>query len=422
MKMSIVRILVVLLFVVVLSACNLPFSQSTANSPDLIITAAVQTVEAELTQSSLDLQTTQPAVVVTASPQPAQSTASSFPPTATATVTPQATSTVSSLTAVTTPCNRAEFVKDLSYPDGSEVSVGTSFTKSWRLKNTGTCTWDSSYSLVFSGQTAMAGPKSQSLTKGTIAPSGTVDVSVSLEAPDVPGSYEGDWKLRDGSNNLFGISPNGQGYFWVKINAIKGKRVSMAAGRTSVSVDGHVEKKGQTTFLVGARAGQFMMAMINTVNKPLYLEVQSPGGTILVSASDQKDFWQGTLSEDGDYLVSIHTTGDATDFNMSITIPVRITFQSGAYSASADGVVGPQEITTYLLLAMKNQTMQVDISSPQDDIFLSIYSLKDGQPYVRSQLGLTTYSFKLPATQDYVIQAVSTGNKTENYTIDFKVK
>jgi hypothetical protein len=412
--------MVILLFVVVLSACNLPFSKPATNSPDLIITAAVQTVEAELTQSSLDLQSTQPAYVVTASPQPAQSTTSPVPPTAT--VTPQATSAVSSSTAVTTPCNRAEFVKDLSYPDSSEVPVGTSFIKTWRLKNTGTCTWDSSYSLVFTGQTAMGGPKSQSLTNGTIAPGDTVDVAVTLEAPGAPGSYEGDWKLRDGSNNLFGISPNGQGYFWVKINAVQGKRVSMAAGRTSVSVDGHVEKKGQTTFLVGASAGQFMMAMINTVNKPLYLEVRSPGGTILVSASDQKDSWQGTLREDGDYLVSIHTTGDATDFNMSITIPVRITFQSGAYGASADGVVGPQEVTTYLLLAMKNQTMKVNIDSHKGDIFLSIYGLQDGQPYVRSALGLTTYSFKLPATQDYVIQAVSTGSTTENYTIDFKVK
>jgi hypothetical protein len=422
MKISIILITGVLLFAVVLSACNLPLSKPApaANSPDLIITAAVQTVEAELTQSSQDLQSTQAVSVVTATPQPAQSTASPVPPTET--VTPQVTSTTSGSTTVTTPCNRAELVKDLSYPDSSDVPVGTSFIKTWRLKNTGACTWDSSYSLVFAGQNAMGGSKSKSLTKGTVDPGDTVDVSVSLEAPDTPGFYEGDWNLRDGSNNLFGINPNGHGYFWVKINAVGGKRLSMATGGTSVSVDGHVEKKGQTLFLAGARAGQFMMATINTEDKPIYLEVRSPGGTILLSASDKQDFWQGTLPEDGDYLVSIHTSGDATDFNMSITIPVRITFQPGAYGASVNGVVGPQEVVTYLLRAMKYQTMKVNIDSPRGDIFLSIYGLQDGQPYVRSALGSTTYSFKLPATQDYVVQAVSTRSSTEHYTIDFYIK
>ncbi len=403
-----------------MSACNLPSSKPTTSGPDLIMTAAVQTVEAQLTQSSPGSQPTQPGFVVTATPQPVQPTDTPVPATATTSVQP--TSAVPTATTSATACNQAQFVKDLSYPDGSEVPAGTSFIKTWRLKNTGSCTWDSSYSLVFADKNAMSGPASKQLTTGEVSPGDTVDVTVTLKAPSTPGSYEGDWMLSDGSDKLFGIGASANSFFWVKINSVQGTRLSMITGRTAVSVDGHVGKKGRMTYLVGASAGQTMMVTIDTGNKPLYLEIQAPDGTILLSASDQSDTWQGSLPQDGDYLVSVVTTGDATDFTLNITIPVRITFQSGAVSASTTGVVGPDEVISYLLKAAKGQSMTVTITSPNDDIYLNIYGLQDGKTYVRLAKDLTTASFDLPSNQDYVVQAVSTGDKTENYTINFKVK
>ena len=414
-----------LVFTIILSACNLPASKPAPSSQDLILTAAVQTVEAQLTQSSPVTQGTQPVLVFTETPQPVQASETPLPPTATATTEPatEVPTAIPTALPAAAPCNRAQFVKDLSYPDGSDVSSGTSFTKSWRLKNTGTCAWDSSYSLVFSGKNAMGGPSSQQLTSSKVHPGDTLDVSVVLKAPGTAGAYEGDWKLSDGSDDVFGIGTGGKDYFWVKINSVaQGTRASMASGSTSVSVDGHVGKKGRSTFLVGARAGQTMMVSIDTGNKPLYLEIEAPDGTILLSASDQEDYWQGTLPKDGDNLVSVVTTGSATDFSISITIPVRITFQSGAVSATVNTKVRSSDVITYLLRALKGQTMTVTITSPDDDIFLNIYGLKDGKTYVRSSDELTTDSFTLPSTQDYVIQAVSTASTSENFTIKFKVK
>jgi hypothetical protein len=418
--------------VLLLSACNLPSGKPTASGPDFIMTAAVQTVEAQLTQPSSGSQPTQPSFGATATSQPSQPIETPIPATAitsvqptsagpTATAPVQPTSTVPKVTTSAVRCNRAQFVKDLSYPDGSDVPAGTSFTKTWRLKNTGSCVWDSDYSLVFADKNAMAGPASKQLTNGEVDPGDTVDVSVSLKAPNTPGSYEGDWMLSDGSDNLFGIGAGGNSYFWVKINSVQGTRVSMKTGRTAVSVDGHVGKKGRNTYLVGARAGQIMMVTIDSA-KSLYLEIQAPDGTILLSASDQDDSWQGSLPQDGNYLVSVITTGDAADFTMNITIPVRINFPSGSFSSSTTGVVGSDEVTSYLLKAMKGQVMTVTITSPDDDIFINIYGLKDGKTYIRQSKELTTASFTLPSNQDYVVQAVSTGNVTENFTIKFKIK
>jgi len=52
-----------------------------------------------------------------------------------------------------------------TYPDGSLVARSSTFVKIWRLKNTGTCSWTPSYSLVFSGGDSMSGPSTVALTK-----------------------------------------------------------------------------------------------------------------------------------------------------------------------------------------------------------------------------------------------------------------
>src|SRR5512135_3467629 len=62
---------------------------------------------------------------------------------------PAATLTARPADALST-CDRAQFIADVTVPDGTRFSPGAAFTKTWRLKNVGTCTWSTSYTLVFS--------------------------------------------------------------------------------------------------------------------------------------------------------------------------------------------------------------------------------------------------------------------------------
>ena len=113
-------------------------------------------------------------------------------------------------------CDAAEFVRDVSYPDGSVVSRGENFTKTWRLKNSGTCAWTTSYRLVFVSGEDMNGPVSIPLAFN-VPPGNTIDLSVNLEAPSNDGKYRGYWKLRNTSNVLFGIGTQADTAFWVDI-------------------------------------------------------------------------------------------------------------------------------------------------------------------------------------------------------------
>ncbi len=114
-------------------------------------------------------------------------------------------------------CDWAQFVADVTVPDGTSFAPNTAFTKTWRLKNIGNCTWTTAYALVFDSGSIMGGPGSVNLP-GNVSPGQTVDISVGLTAPASAGHYIGYWKLRNASGALFGIGSNLSKPWWVEIN------------------------------------------------------------------------------------------------------------------------------------------------------------------------------------------------------------
>jgi len=112
--------------------------------------------------------------------------------------------------------NRAEFVADVTVPDGTRFSPGEKFTKTMRFKNVGTCTWHKDYALVFESGNIMNGPHRAEFSVN-VAPGQTVDISINLQAPLTSGSYIGYWKFSDPSGGLFGIGINANKSTWVEI-------------------------------------------------------------------------------------------------------------------------------------------------------------------------------------------------------------
>jgi heat shock protein HslJ len=74
------------------------------------------------------------------------------------------------------------------------------------VRNSGTCTWDSSYYLGFvQGNVAGAQMGGQpTYIQGQVAPGATYDISVNLVAPLTPGTYQGWWQMHNGQNVPFG--------------------------------------------------------------------------------------------------------------------------------------------------------------------------------------------------------------------------
>jgi hypothetical protein len=185
-------------------ACNIPIMKNI----NLSIGLATHTPES-------DNWTDTPTATATAS----QTVTPTGTQTATATLTPTA-ETVITDTLESTECNRAEFVRDVNYPDGSYIYFGTGFDKTWRIRNVGTCTWTPAYSVVFTSGYRMGAPYSSSIANINVKPGQTVDITLSFEAPETLGSYSGSFYLRSKSGEVFGVGADGTTPFWIKIYSV----------------------------------------------------------------------------------------------------------------------------------------------------------------------------------------------------------
>ncbi len=191
---------ILLLLSLALSSC-IPI-QSQADQPTVdpnaIAAAVVQTIQA------LSAQETASAPTATSSPTLTLTPTLTSTSTATFTAIPSLTPVKAAVVAANVLCNQAAFIEDVTVPDGTQISAGNEFTKTWRLENTGSCTWTPAYLVVFDHGDLLGAPSSFNMP-GFINPGQTVDISVGLTAPTDSGTYEGFWKLEDSNGNIFAL-------------------------------------------------------------------------------------------------------------------------------------------------------------------------------------------------------------------------
>jgi hypothetical protein len=183
---------------ILLSAC----AKSTPESTDVssqIFTAVANTLTAQYTP-------------VAATTVPSATNTPGVTPTATVMSFPTATIGVLKTTAASSGgCDNAAYVSDVTIPDGTSLAVGSTFTKTWTIKNTGTCKWTSTYKLKFASGSQMNGTTTS--IGSAVAPGGSINVSVTMTVPSTTGTYTGYWRMVNDSSTFFG------GYVTVNIVA-----------------------------------------------------------------------------------------------------------------------------------------------------------------------------------------------------------
>lgn len=106
-------------------------------------------------------------------------------------------------------CNQSKFVSE-TIPDGSVYQSGNTFTKTWVIRNNGTCDWTTGYRFVFEEGTQMGGASSMNLSR-TVKPGETYTFEVDLKAPSTNGEYTGVWRIKSDDGKKLGK-------YWVVIN------------------------------------------------------------------------------------------------------------------------------------------------------------------------------------------------------------
>ena len=223
------QVILWIMAMLILSGCTFPLGGAGVNSAEQ--TAIAEGVSAQFTRDAAEGQQNTPdwglissptsggllpGTITPASVSTLASTLTPFPSlTPIKSLTPFKTSSPTSSTV----CDNAALVST-TIPDGSAFLPGDFFSKSWRIKNTGTCTWTTAYALVFVSGNRMEGQKVYNFTSN-IAPGQSIDLSINLRAPASPGTFTGDWMLRNANGQMFGTGTGAKDPFKVvvKVNA-----------------------------------------------------------------------------------------------------------------------------------------------------------------------------------------------------------
>lgn len=179
-----------IVLVLIISACGAPQAPPATDPPTQAVTHAATTTETK--------------------PAPPATTTETPPPQ------PSITPTLETPISTNAPdcTNNAAFISDVTIPDNSVIAYGAAFTKTWRIKNTGTCIWGPDYTLThYSGERMLAPP---SVPLSVTFPNQTVDISVELRALNEAGSHQAYFVIKNPAGLIMKIDNDSR--LWVVIN------------------------------------------------------------------------------------------------------------------------------------------------------------------------------------------------------------
>lgn len=193
MKMKTTALMTALMIAgLLISACGGSDAEATPTmAAQEIQTMAVATFSSGLTQTALAAPTDAPTPTSTVTPLVIATLAN---------VTPFGTSFVAPKP--TAGCYSMSYVNDVSIPDNTPMTPGQTFTKTWKIKNSGTCAWDTGFNFAFTSGDAMNGTTYTLLQS---VPANTeIDVSVNMTAPSTAGAIRGNWRMSTATGQFFG--------------------------------------------------------------------------------------------------------------------------------------------------------------------------------------------------------------------------
>jgi len=199
-------IVILVIFSILFSGCNFPPPEEVP--ADQIATSAAATVMAAIAEQQDAIDAPELPPVEEAPPEEELQEPTLAPP---PTETPTPTETIPE------GCiDRAVFVADVTIPDDTVFPPNADFDKTWRIRNDGTCTWTSSYALVFRSGDAMGASAVIPLT-GAVPPGSSVDITVDMTAPSAEGTYQGFWDMRNGDGVIFRFGAGGTYSIYTRI-------------------------------------------------------------------------------------------------------------------------------------------------------------------------------------------------------------
>ena len=199
-KKSVIFICLLVGVSIISASCGARPEPTPTVDPAAIMTEVAMTISAELTQVALLTPSPTPTLPPTATPPPIPTQA--LPP-------PSGQPAVLPTTVGPQPDNWL-YISD-AIPDDTVFWKNEKFTQRWKIENTGTTTWDSSYTLTYWDGDILGDITAVSITN-PVKPGVQVEISVPMVAPSIEGkTYKSWWRMVNDKGQPFGE------YLWIQI-------------------------------------------------------------------------------------------------------------------------------------------------------------------------------------------------------------
>jgi len=199
-KKKIIKTCMLMCISALIAGCGASPEATPTIDPLVVMTDVAGTIQAEITQSALltPSATIAPPPTATPLPLPAQ-------PLPSAPTIPANASGPAPVLPAESP-DKALFIEDVTYPDGTTVWIGEKFIKTWIIENTGTTTWDTGYYLVYwDGEPIMCDEEDKFIfIENPVEPNNQITLSVRITAPHTLGTHVNYYRMANGEGQTFG--------------------------------------------------------------------------------------------------------------------------------------------------------------------------------------------------------------------------
>jgi hypothetical protein len=200
------------------------------------------------------------------------------------------------------------------------------------------------------------------------------------------------------------------------------ERIRFAPGATQALIEGYLPLDGRAIYVMGVAAGQFveMNATVGTMGQGLRFSIVGADGFVVKPMGEAHV--RTVVPSTQDYYVELVSDVGATSYQLSVLIPVRIRFATGATSATATGSLEENGMRHYVLRALGGQRMIVAPHAITGQVGLVI-SGADGQVLLsgRARPPGGVFDGILPTSQDYLISVRAEGGTGADYTLTITI-
>jgi hypothetical protein len=192
-------------------------------------------------------------------------------------------------------------------------------------------------------------------------------------------------------------------------------------GGTTGSVQGNLSANDAVQYLLRALSGQLMIVSVASPQDQAILSVKGQqSGQVLLDKSKGWINFRTYLPSNQQYALGV-SSSVATSYLLSVDVPSRIRFATGATSATVTGRASSGPNISYVLRASSGQTMTLEVVSANDNVYLAAYGYDTWNELVNPADRRTEASFTLPKSEDYVVYAIQ-GSTPADFSLTVTIK